>query len=59
MKRAVIIGGIIALLLLDWAALDDITTGNEPNYQGEYAILIGSVIIFVVLGLFLCKRKSV
>ena len=30
---------ILALLLLDFAALDDITTRNEPNFYLEYAIL--------------------
>ena len=29
----------LALLLLDFAALDDITTGNEPDFYLEYAIL--------------------
>ena len=28
---------ILALLLLDFAALDDITTRNEPNFYLEYA----------------------
>ncbi|MFZ5844966.1 MAG: hypothetical protein ACOY0S_00675 [Patescibacteria group bacterium] len=37
---------IVVLLLLDLAALDDITTGTEPNYSGEYAILGVSLLIF-------------
>lgn len=40
------------LLLLDWAALDDITTGNEPNLTGEYAILAASVIIIFAVWMF-------
>jgi len=39
--------------MLDWAALDDITTGNEPNYFGEYGILLVSAAIF----LWLWKKK--
>ena len=40
---------IILLLVFDWAALDDITTGNEPDYFGEYTVLAGSLIIFGVM----------
>ena len=43
MKKAVGIVIIILLLLLDYAALDDITTGSEPNFYGEYAMLVVSV----------------
>ena len=33
--------GICGLLLaLVWAAADDITTGNEPDYRGEYLVLV-------------------
>ncbi len=37
---------VLIILALDWAALDDITTGNEPNLNGEYLMLIVSGIIF-------------
>lgn len=40
---------IIILLALNWAALDDITTGNEPNYNGEYIVLAVSSFIFGML----------
>ena len=30
---------ILALLLLDFAALDDITTGTQPHFYLEYATL--------------------
>lgn len=43
---------VFVVLFLDWLALDDITTGNEPNCLGEYAILIGSAIFFIVLLIF-------
>jgi len=50
---------IIVLLILDWLALDDITTGNEPNYSGEYAILIGSLVILVFLWIMIRKKKII
>ena len=28
------------LLALVWAAADDITTGNEPDYRGERLVLV-------------------
>jgi len=51
LKRLLVVG----LLLLDWVALDDITTGNEPNYMGEYLTLVVSGVIFLWLWR---KRKS-
>jgi len=50
---------MIILLLLDWVALDDITTGNEPNSTGEYAILIFSLIVFVFLWVIVRKKKII
>lgn len=46
MKKALAVIGILFLLTLDWVALDDITTGNEPNYFAEYLILLVSLLIF-------------
>ena len=51
MKKIIIWGPVPILLLLDWLALDDMTTGNEPNYNGEYAILIFSFVIFGLIAL--------
>lgn len=48
-RRILVILVISVFILLDWAALDDITTGNEPNYWGEYAILLVSAAIFAYL----------
>lgn len=57
--KRVIMGVVIGvLLLLDWAALDDITTGNEPNYSGEYFILIISVVIYAILIYFWFQRAK-
>lgn len=58
MRKIILTGIVLITLILDWAALDDITTGNEPDFFGEYLILIISipVIIFAVY-LFLKKKK--
>lgn len=48
-----------AILLLDFAALDDITTGNEPNYTGEYLILTLSVLVFVALAVIYRRKNKV
>ena len=48
-RRVLVILVISVFILLDWAALDDITTGNEPNLYGEYATLLMSVAIFAFL----------
>ncbi|HEY5600497.1 MAG TPA: hypothetical protein VIK81_00230 [Patescibacteria group bacterium] len=48
---------IIFLLILDLLALDDITTGNEPEFFGEYFILAISVLVFLALGIFFFKKK--
>ncbi len=40
---------MVMMLLLDWAALDDITTGNEPNYIGEYGVLVVSGLVMAYL----------
>lgn len=56
MKKVATVIAILVLLALDWAALDDITTGNEPNYIGEYLILVGSLVIFALLGFWYLKN---
>ncbi len=40
---------IVLVLVLDFLALDDITTGNEPNYQGEWDFLLFSLIFFAIM----------
>jgi len=59
-KRILLISIVVFLLALDWLALDDITTGNEPNYYGEYTILASSVIVFGIVAIWNLKlrRKS-
>ncbi len=46
------------IILLDMAALDDITTGNEPDYSLEYAILVVSALLFAGLILYLRNRRA-
>lgn len=49
MRKFLLIISFVVLILLDWAALDDITTGNEPSFVGEYAILIISVPLLILI----------
>ena len=37
--RIGVAAAILALLLLDFAAVDDIATGNEPNFYAEDVML--------------------
>jgi len=49
---------MLILAILDFAALDDITTGNEPNYNVEYMILTISVFAYILMGIkFLLNHK--
>lgn len=45
MKRILLIVAILGLLIFDWLALDDITTGNQPSFFWEYALLGVSIIL--------------
>lgn len=58
MRKIILTGIVLITLILDWIVLDDITTGNEQDFFGEYLILIISmpVVIFAVY-LFLKKKK--
>lgn len=48
---------MLVILVLDFMALDDITTGNEPDYYLEYAILGISVVVLPFLFLIIRKIK--
>lgn len=48
LKKALIIVGLVIIPFLDFAALDDITTGNEPGFTTEYAILAVSIPLILV-----------
>lgn len=43
MKKFIFIITLILFLLLDWAALDDITTGHDPSIILEYLIVLISI----------------
>ena len=57
MKKVYLYIFLLALLILDFTALDDITTGREPNYFGEYATLIISVPLLIFLTFKLFRKK--
>jgi hypothetical protein len=48
LRYALIGGAVAALLVLDWAALHDIATG-EPDLTAEYAMLGVSVVLVALL----------
>lgn len=49
----------VTALLIAFAALDDITTGNEPNFTTEYVALVicGAVLIGVAVQLLRARRQ--
>jgi|GEM_PF-4045527 len=50
MKRYLWIILIIITLIVDWAALDNITTGLEPDLLGEWVTLYVSAPVLVLSG---------
>lgn len=57
MKKLLLICLAVIILLMDFAALDDITTGNELSFSGEYLILIISIPALLVIGCRLLGKK--
>jgi hypothetical protein len=55
-KRVLISLVSIAILLLCWAALDDITTGTEPNHILEWTMVSAGIIWYG--GLFIAWRSN-
>ena len=50
LARIGIASAVLVLFLLDFAALDDITTGNEPDFYSEDGILgISLLLLWCVL----------
>ena len=45
-KKHFILIIVAIFVILDWLALDDITTGSEPTLLGEYLILLISIFVF-------------
>lgn len=57
MEKILLPVSLAGVLFLDWAALDDITTGNEPSQAGEYLMLIVSVpLLFFIIRKFSSKK---
>lgn len=48
--KIAIISGIVILILLDFAALDDITTGIESDFTLEFFMLLVSLPFLFLLG---------
>lgn len=57
MKTVLLIGIVVLLLALDWAALHDILKG-EPNLYAEYGMILFSVIVFGVMILIGLRRRN-
>lgn len=57
MKKALSLIVIAILILLSMAALEDITTGNEPSYIGEYGIIVTTIIVSGIFGFMFFKEK--
>lgn len=58
MKKALVAVLVLMVLALNFAALNDITTGNEPDYALEYLFLLVSLTFFLALGAFYVKQKK-
>ena len=63
LERFAIAVAILGLLLLDLAALDDITTGVQPHFYYEYGMLAVSLpllgrLIWRVVSATRCRRSS-
>ena len=57
MKTVLLIGMVMLLLALDWAALHDILKG-EPNLYAEYGMILFSTIVFGVMIFIGLRRKN-
>lgn len=51
--------GLVLVAALDWAALDDITTGRQPSFWMEWTFLLASVPILALLARLLLPRDVV
>ncbi len=57
MKTLLLVGIVVLLLALDWAALHDILKG-EPNLYAEYGMILFSIIMFGVMIFIGLRRKN-
>lgn len=56
--KKLMVSGIVVLLALDWLALDDLTTGNEPDKRQEVAMVMVSVPLLILIGKELLASRS-
>lgn len=56
MRIAIILISVL-FLALDWLALDDITTGNQPSFYAEYAMLALSAVWFAAVAVLWRRLK--
>jgi hypothetical protein len=54
--RAAVVVMSVALLALSYLALDDITTGNEPSFWAEYAMVLVTLAWFGALAAYVWRR---
>lgn len=57
MRKLLLILFGLSVLALDFAALDDLTTSNQPNYTSEYLMLFISIPLLLFLGFSLWKKN--
>ncbi|HET9228588.1 MAG TPA: hypothetical protein VFR31_18060 [Thermoanaerobaculia bacterium] len=58
MRIAIVLISIF-FLALDWLALDDITTGNQPTFHAEYAMLLLSAAWFAAAAVLWRRPRPV
>lgn len=58
LKTVVLTLVTVILLGLCWLALDDITTGHEPNFRAEWAMVGATVVWLAALGVMLRRRSG-
>lgn len=58
MRRVVFATSIGLVLLLSYAALDDITTGSDEDYFLEYTFLLISISLFILPGIYLLLNRK-
>jgi hypothetical protein len=47
----------VLLLVLNWLALDDITTGTEPSTWMEWTVVATTLLWFLLLGIWRFSRR--
>lgn len=58
MKKILLLGFAVVIILLDFAALTDINKGKEPSLLGEYLIVVISLPLLLGIGYFIFRHKK-